>query len=345
MSKNNGNYLVPVNQYIMGYKTYNNINYLIKNYTTDNSTDIIIEFSPNHKDIKLNFDKSTKILTYKEDIINGIQKYRINTNNKDIILNINKSERLLNGNYLFRYYYLKNDDEYEYKFDQYSYIKRKIKDEDSKTDICLEFNKFEIYHNKILVSYDRPNINENEINNGIKSGIRLKIYGFLYKKQNSNNEYNEILNTSAFISYESSYKNNTEINYSDNNKFEICFSNIYKKDFIYDMQIKINIVFKEKFFKEDSIVYTLPIDFSEEFKKNQNDNMDSGSYNTFFIFLIIIIIIVLLVFIFLYFKQKKKTKILEELTNSSSISLNSIDEETLRENSKEKISDPLLPFV
>ena len=175
MSKNNGNYFVPVNQYIMGYRAFNNINYLIKNYTTDNNTDIIIDFSPNYKDIKLNFDKSTKILTCKEDIINGIQKYRINTKNKEIILNINKPERILNGNYLFRYYYLKNDDEFEYKFDQLSYIKRKINDEDNKADICLEFNKFEIYHNKTLVSYDISNIKGNEINNEMKNGIRLKI--------------------------------------------------------------------------------------------------------------------------------------------------------------------------
>ena len=111
------------------------------------------------------------------------------------------------------------------------------------------------------------------------------------------------------------------------------------------MQIKINIIFNKKFFKEDSIVYTLPIDFTEEFKKNQKDTTNSSSNNTFFIFVIIIIIIVLLVFIFLYFKQKKKTKSLEELANSSSLSLNSIDEEKLREYSKEKITDPLLPFV
>jgi len=101
MSKNNGNYLVPVNQYIMGYKAFNSINYLIKNYITDNYTDIIIEFCPNYKDIKLNFDKST---TYKED--NGIQKYRINTKSKEIFLNISKPEGILNGNYLLRYYFL-----------------------------------------------------------------------------------------------------------------------------------------------------------------------------------------------------------------------------------------------
>jgi len=103
----------------MGYRAFNNINYLIKNTITDNNIDIIIEFSPNYKDIKLNFTNS-KIVTYKEDIINGIQKYRIYNNNTDIFLNISKPEGILNGNYLFRYYFLKNDDdEYEYKFDQY----------------------------------------------------------------------------------------------------------------------------------------------------------------------------------------------------------------------------------
>ena len=198
---------------------------------------------------------------------------------------------------------------------------------------------------KTLVSYDISNIKGNEINNEMKNGIRLKIYGFLFKKENTNNEYNEILNTSAFISSQFSYENNTEINYSDNNIFEICFNNIYKKEFLYDMQIKINIIFNKKFFKEDSIVYTLPIDFTEEFKKNKNDTTNSSSNNTFFIFVIIIIIIILLIFIILYFKQKKKTKSLGELANSSSLSLNSIDEEKLREYSKEKITDPLLPFV
>ena len=77
MSQSNEYYLVPMNQYIMGYRAFDNINYLIKNYT-DKNTDIIIEFSPNYQDIKINFGKSTKILTYKEDIINGIQKFRIN---------------------------------------------------------------------------------------------------------------------------------------------------------------------------------------------------------------------------------------------------------------------------
>ena len=158
MSKNNENYLVPVNQYIMGYKFFNNITYLIKNYT-DNNTDIIIEFSPNYQDIKLNFDKSSKILTYKEDIINGIQKYRINTNNEEIFLNINKPQEIINGSYLFRYYYLKNNEEFQYNFDNSSYLKKKMNDEDNKADICFEFNTFDIYFNNTLISYNISNIN------------------------------------------------------------------------------------------------------------------------------------------------------------------------------------------
>ena len=355
MSKNNENYLVPVNQYIMGYKLFNNVTYLIKNYT-DNSTDIIIEFSPNYEDIKLNFDKSTKFLIYKEYIINGIQKYRINTNNKEIILNIIKPEGILDGNYLFRYYYLKNNDEFQYNFDNSSYSKKKMNDEENKADICFEFNKFEIYFNETLISYNISNINENEIKNEIKSGIRLKIYGFLYKKENTTHEYNELLNTSAFISSESSYKNNTEINYSDNNTFEICFNNIDKADYFYDMQIKINIIFNDYFFKEDSLVSTLFINLTDEFKSKEEENSTEDSVNpnnsedsnfpyksneSLFLILFIIIIIaiiVLLAFLFYNFKLKKKNENLENKVLS--ISLTSVNDKQLFNEYSEKKVDP-----
>ena len=319
MSKNNDNYLVPVNQYIMGYNASNNINYLIKNYTTDNNTDIIIEFSPNYQDIKLNFDNSIKILNNKEDIINGIQKYRINTKNREIILNINKPEKILNYNYLFRYYFLKKNEGFQYKFDISSYSKKKMNDKYNKADICLEFDKFEIDFNKALVSNNIPYINGNEI----KNGIRLKIYGFLYKKENTNNEYNEMLNTSAFISSEFSYKNNTEINYTTNNKFKICFNNMDKANYFYDMQIKINIIFNDYFFKEDSLVSTLFINLKDEFAKNGPKN----SIFLIFIIIIIIAIIVLLVILFYNFKLKKKNKKLENKVLS--ISLSSLDDNQL----------------
>ena len=307
-------------------------------------TDIIIEFSPNYKDIKLIFDKSIEILSYNEHTINGIQKYRINTNNKEIILNINQPQRISKGNYLFRYYFIKNNDYiFEYKFDKFSYIKKKIIDEDYKTNICLEFNKFEIFYNKTLVSYNISNNKENEIINGIKSGIRLKIYGFLYNSI----EYNELLNTSAFSASQISYENNTEINYSDNNIFEICFMKMSKAYFLYDMQIKINIIFNDKFFKEDSLSYSLPINLTEELDGEKNNYISNLKVSILLIIIIIIIIIAIIVsvvFIILYFKLKKKNKNLEEL--AFPISHSSInDEEIIKQNSKEKLGENEFPFV
>jgi len=341
MSKKNGNYLLPVNQYIMGFNALNNINYLIKKYTTDNDTDLIIEFSPNYKDIKLNFVNSKKNLTYKKNITNGIQKYRINNNKTDILLSINNPENISNGSYLLRYYFLKNNDEFEYKFDQYSYSTTKNNDKNNKADICLKFNKFEIHYNKALVSYNISNINTYEINEDEKndqknSKIRLKIYGFLYKSENTNKEYSELLNTSAFISSKFSYENNTEINYTDNNNFEICFNKMNKNYYKYDMQIKINIRFNDSFCKEDSLVYTLPIDLTKELKEEDNSTMPN--YVIFLIFLIIFIIIVLLIVLLRFFKLKKRNNNLENQVLS--IKLTSVNNEQLDNEFSEKKIDP-----
>jgi len=104
-----------------------------------------------------------------------------------------------------------------------------------------------------------------------------------------------LLNTSAFISFEPSYKNNTEIKYKDNNKFELCFINMDKKYFIFDLQIKINIIFNEFnefLFKEDSLVYTLPIDLTNELKDNAlEDYLSKNKINLIIIFIIVVIII------------------------------------------------------
>jgi len=186
----------------------------------------------------------------------------------------------------------------------------------------LKFNKFEIYHN-----------NEDEIIDQKNMRIRLKIYGFLYKSENTNNEYNEMLNTSAFISSKFSYKNNTEINYIDNNTFEICFYNMNVDDYIYDMQIKINIIFNDYFFKEDSLVYTLPIDLTEELKKKENNR---SLLAIFLIFLIIFIIIVLLIILLRFFKLKKRNNNLENQVLS--IKLTSINNDQLDNEFSEKIN-------
>jgi len=324
MSKDNGYYLVPVNQYIMGYSVFNNTKYLIKNNLIDNNTnDIIIEFSPNYKEINLTFDNLTEIPTYKDNMTTGIQKYLINIdNNKEILLNINKPEGISNENYLFKYYFLKNNDEFEYKFDNF-YTKSKVNAKDNKADVCLKFIKFEIYNNEI------------KINNMTNSGIIIKIFGSLFKKNKTDNQYNELLNTSAFISSEPSYKNNTD--YKDNDSFELCFTNMNKTDFIFDLQIKFNIIFNEYFFKEDSLVYTLPIDLTDELEGNVFE--DYLNKNKWLLITILVVIILMLIFIFLYIKMRRRNKNLESQVLSISLTSRS-SEELYSEYSKNKKTDP-----
>ena len=344
-------YLVPVNQYIMGsFKSSENSEskiYLIKNYIANKDSNLIIEFSPNYEEIKLNFDTSKGITYTKENIKKGIQKYRISTNNnniKEIYLNISKPKKMIYGNFLFRYYFTKKNEEFIYKFNESSYTKKNYTQyRENKAYICLEFDQFEIYFNNILVNHNLSNINVHEIEeadeyNKNNSEIRLKVYGSLFKKIKSNNKFKELLNTSAFISSESSFENDTEINYTYNNKFELCFGNMSRKDFTYDLQIKINIIFSNYFFNKDSLVYSLPVDFTEKFKDKESEIGNFFIKNYIFLIIISVILIILVIFIILYFKLTKRTKNLEEKVLSISFTKNS--DELSIEYSNDKQSDP-----
>ena len=114
----------------------------------------------------------------------------------------------------------------------------------------------------------------------------------------------------------------------------ISFNNMDKANYFYDMQIKINIIFNDYFFKEDSLVSTLFINLKDEFAKN------GPKISIFLIFIIIIIIaiIVLLVILFYNFKLKKKNKKLENKVLS--ISLSSLDDSQLFNKDSEKKVDP-----
>jgi hypothetical protein len=138
-----------------------------------------------------------------------------------------------------------------------------------------------------------------------------------------------LLNTSAFISSKFSYENYTEINYTDNNKFKICFNNMDKTVYKYNMQIKINIIFNNYFFKEDFLVYTLPIDLTAEFISKDF---------IIIISLIIIIIIIVLIFLFYNFKLRKRNKNLEK--RILTFSLTSVNNTPLYNEYSEKKVDP-----
>ena len=256
-------------------------------------------------------------------------------------MNINRPETISNGNYLFRYYFTKNNDKFEYKLNK-TYNKKKINYKDNKADkadICLEFNRLEIYHNGKLVNNSEFNIKETNIENNINSGIKLKIFGSLFKKENTNNDVNELLNTSAFISSIPSYENNIEINYSDNNKFELCFMNMNKTDFIFDLRIKINVIFNEYYFKEDFLAYALPIELKDELKKEDDSFEKYLDNNKILLIAILIVIVIMVIFIILYIKMRRRNRNLE--SQVLSISLTSGNSEDLfSEYSKGKKTDP-----
>ena len=127
-----------------------------------------------------------------------------------------------------------------------------------------------------------------------------------------------------------------------------------KADYFYDMQIKINIIFNDYFFKEDSLVSTLFINFTDEFKSKEEENSTEDSENNphnpkdtnypdksnYFLFLILFIIIIiaiiaLLAFLFYNFKLKKKNENLENKVLS--ISLTSINDKQLFNEYSEKL--------
>ena len=333
-------FLVPVNQYIIGsFNSSENITYLIKNNIKDNiNYNLIIEFSPNYEEIKLNIVNSKEIPFTKDNITNGIQKYKINNNNnKEIYLNICKPKTLLYGNYLFRYYF--TNDEFKYKFNESSYIKKDFIKNDTQGYICLKFDQFEIFLNNVLVNHNISNINKNDINENIGSEIKLKIYGSLFKKLNVNNQFKELFNTSALILSESSYENDTEIIYTNDNKFELCFGNISIKDLKYDMQIKINIIFSKYLYNKDSLVYSLPVDFTEEFKDVENKIVNFMKKNYIFLIILGVIIILLLIFIILYFKLIKRTKSFKEKVLSISFTEDNNNDDMLIENLEENKPD------
>ena len=247
ISKESKNYILPINQFIMGsLNLFNNINYIIKNDNDIDDDEMIIEFSTNYEDIKLIFNDSMK--TYKQEVnsTTGIQKYRIKNNFHSFNLIVKAPQKLSDGNYILRYYFINESQEFTYKFDKFSYKKSSKIINKEHMDISFEFNKFEIYLNNIL-------INGHNQTKEIKKNIKLQIYGFLFKDGNNNKE---LLDTSAIISSIPSYESQTEVEYKKDTKFTLYFNNILTTFYKYNMQIKINVKIYDYYLNEQFLVYT-----------------------------------------------------------------------------------------
>ena len=327
MSKINNFYLLPINEYIIGeYNSYDKEkNYLIEANGKEEDQ-IMIEFSPNNEGIKLQIthekDLSKDIsLNCFENTIEGKQKYRIDDSNERINLNIIIPENLTDANYILRYFFTKKEDEFEFQFNQ-SFEKTIFEIKENFANISLKFKKINILKNG--QPQNKTNFN----------GTIYKIFGFLFIDENNNKKF---LNTSAFIPYEIPYKAKDLIFYNENETFTLNFTNISKTNSKFYLKIEANIMFGDFLFNREFLVYTLPIDLTNDFKKRYKKFLNKLEIIILCLGIVIILIIILLIVI--YLKMKKKNKNLKEKVLSISFTSGKTDNDILEENSHHSKKD------
>ena len=302
------NYLIPINQYIIqsfninqtSGRKVNNYNIDI-NDKIDNETTLLVEFSPNYRDLNLTFNKSDEI-----DCISttgGFQKYRIKIKNIGIVnFNVSNLNNRFDANYIMRYYFIKESEIYNYEFDKtFSREDASSDDGNDYVSISLKFNNIKIKRKNSEI------INE-------KYNITFFIYGFLYKKEDTNKD---LLNNSVIDKNRTYlYKAKTSSIYRYNEKFSLNFKSVSLKDkYIYDLQIRVNIYKdNDNVFNEEFLTYNVEIDLT-----------DIKSLKSYMIFIIIgaivlVLIIVVVVVWLLCRRYKNKGEHLKEKVLATSIS-------------------------
>ena len=333
--QNNDECVLPINQYITGsfnIKKENKgyINYLIqigKSELHDNQ-EIMVEFSSNcGEDLNLTFTlANSKIsnIVYKDD--NGFQTYRLKNLENDICLNVSNPKNIENANFILRYYFTKEEDEYEYIFDK-SFKKANIKDNQDNTKfITFEFNNIQI------------NASKTEIEK-IKDSTTFKIYGFLFLEKKIIN--NESINTFASIISQPSNINQTFVN-ANNPKFNLSFNNISRENFAYKMQIKVHVIINDFYINEHFLVYTFPINLEEELKQNE----ENKNYLLYVVIglLVGLIIIIIIIGLIICYKMKKHNEQLQDKVLAISFSTG-ITEDPSDKNDAQKDEDYETRFI
>ena len=302
LNKNNENeYILPINQYIVGFfdlldKRNNlNLSYLVQmneKYTTE--FNVLLEFSTNYEDIQLNiFSSDYKNITSSTIMKNenGVQKYRFLSLKSNLHLRIKNPKNILKANYVLRYFTTEEKREYKYLFKKTYKIGKIKENQDNTVSLIFEFDNIVI------------NRTENK-------DVYFKIYSFLFKKEDIIN--NEILNTSARINSKSSYENQTIINETEK-KFTICFNNISRNNFYYEMQIKVHVVIKDFFLNEEYLIYSIPMNLEKYLKKSK--------LRYYIIFgLVGLIIIIIIIYFISCFKFRKNYSELKDKVLSISFS-------------------------
>ena len=310
-------YFLPINQYIM--ESFDGDNSLIldkKQYYMSikqrGEDQILIELSVEYNDIELNFTnkKNSTNFTYLYNPIHGFKKYRINNSDTDNVLFdiINPKKR--KGNYTIRYYYTRQDDEYNYIFD--SQPKREIisSNNDSVT-ISLSFKG-------IRIIYRGRDLNPSQI-------ITFYISGLLYKLNESSDE---LINTTSILKEQiPKYQNQTINNYSVENRdnFILIFKDIPRNNnYIYDLQLITNVIIHKNIFNEEFLISTMKIDLTDIKLEEEEKEEEEESYLWYILGPSLgVIILSLIIFLLIkYIRLKKSNDNLQTKVKNIAFTLN-----------------------
>ena len=297
---NYDDYFMPINQYMIETfqinenktRAYNKY-YIVVNdkyrYDYKNDSEVLIEFSPNFQDMRLNLDNNTNY-KYIPSIEEGSQKFRL-TDIKDgpIHFNVTNPKNRTKGNYILRYYYTENQFEYLYSFDKNFEYKLENSNSDN-VSFSLTFNNINVsqYYepfNPIIKKYN----------------ITFYIYAFLYPINTSSEE---LVNTSSLIyNRKYIYQNKTKsICYFDKNIY-LYFNNVSREhNFIYDLTLKINAFIDYNILNEEFLVYTINLNLTGIGKKPES--MSKLTIILIIMGCIAIIIILVIVSFLIYIKLK-----------------------------------------
>jgi len=321
MSEKNGNYILPINNYLTDiYNSSENKNYKILIDKEEKNKEIMVEFYPDFSGMTLNTENDINMTNITDD--NGIiQKFRItNFNENDFILKVKDPQGISFGNYIIRYYFTNQSEENYYKLNKFFTIKKG----NQKNDIIIKFNQFEITNNS---------------NNTIKETINFKIYGFLFEDENDiKNEFFNSVNSKDKV-----FKNNAKT--YNNLSFNLYFSNVKrrnknKNNYIFYLYMKIIVYGSESLFNEDFFVYTIPVNLEEELKEKLELIwlIIIGS-------LVIVIIIIIIIFTIGFIKIKKSNTNLKEKVLAISFTSGKIAEDMNEKNTSKSDEDYENTFI
>jgi len=325
MSKNEGNYTLPINNYLTDiYDSTENKSYkIIIDKENLKNKEIMVEFIPDCSKIAINnVDKSINMQNITDN--NGlVQKYRLNNFSDDFILNIKVPQDISYGNYIIRYYFTEKKKEKYYKLNK---TFTKIKGI-QKNDIILKFNKFEITNNDDII--ERRKL--------------FKIYGFLYTDENDIKS--KFFNSSKNLP-EKIFKNHTF--FENNTNFSLYFSNvksISKNNYTFYLLMKIVIYEYGKMFNEDFFVFKLPINLEKELKEKGQPPSLTLTWIIIISSLVLLIFIIIIGFTIGFIKMKKSNTNLKEKVLAISFTSGKIDEEITEKKTSKNDEDYENTFI